>query len=137
LAAAGERSFAGVVSYMASTIDDATRSLRVRIAVKSDPALRPGTFAQAEINGKRSSENVEPIVAVPEAAVQTVNGSTAVFLPASDHSNAFQPRPVNTGCYVDGMVGIVSGLEEGERVVTAGSAILKAELLKSSAKDED
>jgi membrane fusion protein, heavy metal efflux system len=137
LTAAGERSFAGVVSYVGSSIDDATRSLRVRIAVKSDPAMRSGMFAQAEINGKASSEDTEQIVAVPEAAVQTVNGSTAVFLPASDRSNAFQPRPVSTGCYVDGMVGIVSGLEEGERVVTAGSAILKAELLKSSAKDED
>jgi cobalt-zinc-cadmium efflux system membrane fusion protein len=135
--AAGDRSFTGIVSYVASTIDDATRSLRVRIAVKSEPALRPGMFAQAEIDGKGSSENAEPVVAVPEAAIQTVNGSTAVFLPAGDSSNAFQPRPVSTGCYVDGMVGIISGLEEGERVVTAGSAILKAELLKSTAKDED
>jgi membrane fusion protein, heavy metal efflux system len=137
LTAAGERSFAGVVSYVASSIDDATRSLRVRIAVKSDPALRPGMFAQAEIAGKGSSENAEPVVAVPEGAIQTVNGSTAVFLPVKETSNTFQARLVSTGDFVDGMVCIISGLEEGERVVTAGSAILKAELLKVSAKDED
>ncbi len=94
-------------------------------------------FAQAEINGKVSAENSDPVLAVPESAIQTVNGSTAVFLPASDNPNAFQARPVSTGCYVDGMVGIISGLEEGQRVVTVGSAILKAEMLKASAKDED
>ncbi len=137
LTAAGERSFAGVVSYVGSSIDDATRSLHVRIAVKGEPALRPGMYAQAEISSKESSENPEPVVAVPEGAIQTVNGNAAVFLPAGDGSNAFQLRPVSTGRYVDGMVGIISGLEEGERVVTAGSAILKAELLKASVKDED
>ena len=137
LSAAGERSLDGVVSYIASSIDDPTRSLRVRIEVQGDPELRPGMFAQAEINGKVSAENSDPVLAVPESAIQTVNGSTAVFLPASDNSNAFQPRPVSTGCRVDGMVGIISGLEEGQRVVTAGSAILKAEMLKASAKDED
>jgi hypothetical protein len=60
-----------------------------------------------------------------------------VFLPVKDSPNSFQARLVSTGNYVDGMAGIISGLEAGERVVTSGSAILKAELLKATAKDED
>lgn len=136
-ASAGESSFAGAISYISPRIDDPTRSLRVRIEVKGDPGIRPGMFVQAQINGKISGEAAEPVLSVPESAIQTVNGSTAVFLPVKDRSNAFQSRLVSTGNYVDGMVGIISGLDDGERVVTAGSAILKAELLKSTAKDED
>jgi len=137
LAPAGETSFAGSVSYVAPRIDDPTRSLGVRIEVKSDPAIRPGMFVQARIVGKSSADATEAVVSVPEAAIQMINGNAAVFLPASGIAHAFQPRLVSAGNYVDGMVAINSGLEEGERIVIVGSAILKAELLKSIAKDED
>lgn len=137
LTSAGERVFKGAVCHLAPSIDDPTRSLRVRIEVPGDPALRPGMFAQAAIGGNATNESAEAVVAVPESAIQTVNGSTAVFLPVKDSPNSFQARLVSTGNYVDGMAGIISGLEPGERIVTAGSAILKAELLKVTAKDED
>ncbi len=78
LAADAEQSFAGVVSHIAPSIDDATRSLRVRIEVKSDPALRPGMFAQAEIAGKTTSESAESVVTVPE----TDSALSLVVLPA-------------------------------------------------------
>jgi cobalt-zinc-cadmium efflux system membrane fusion protein len=137
LAAAGEQSFLGVVSHISPRIDDATRALRVRIEVQSDPTLRPGMFALVTITGKASGDNAEPMLAVPEAAIQIVNGSTAVFVSDNKDANAFEAQLVSTGDHVDDMVAIISGLYGGERIVTAGSAILKAELLKATAKDED
>ena len=137
LSADSDWSFNGVVSHIAPSIDEQTRSLRVRIEVKNQPLLRPGMFVQVQINGQATSENAEPVVAVPESAIQSVNGSTAVFIPLPNESNTFRVRMVSVGSYVNGQVGIISGLDEGERVVTAGSAILKADLLKASAKDED
>ncbi|HEY2147663.1 MAG TPA: hypothetical protein VGH32_06980, partial [Pirellulales bacterium] len=105
--------------------------------LNNNPSLRPGMFAQATIHGKSSSGSTEPTLAVPETAIQTINGSPAVFMPDNKDPEAFQVRVVRIGTGVNGMVAIISGLDEGERVVTGGSAILKAELLKSSAKDED
>ncbi len=137
LSTVGDQSFIGVVSNVSPSIDEPTRSLRVRIELKSSPELRPGMFAQATIHGKSSSETAEPVLAVPGTAVQTINGSPAVFTPDNKDPGAFQVRVVRIGKDVNGMVTIASGLEQGESVVTGGSAILKAELLKSSAKDED
>jgi cobalt-zinc-cadmium efflux system membrane fusion protein len=134
--AAGNPTFKGVVCYLSPSIDDPTRSLRLRIEVKSDPALRPGMFAQATIKGKAAAAE-EPVLAIPESAIQTVGGHPAVFLPAKDQPNSFELRSVAVGSYVGGMVTVTSGIQDGERVVTAGSAILKAELLKATAKDED
>ena len=135
--AVADRSFPGVVSHIAASIDPHTRSLQVRIEVPTDPALKPGMFAHVKIKGKSDGENAEAVLAVPEAAIQTVNGSTAVFIPVVDEANTFRVRMVSIGICVDGTICIISGLEEGERIVTGGSAILKADLLKASAKDED
>jgi multidrug efflux pump subunit AcrA (membrane-fusion protein) len=126
-----------VVSHIAPSIDPETRSLRVRIEVKNNAALRPGMFVLVEIGGKANDENAESVLAVPQSAIQIVDGTTAVFVPVQDEANAFKLRPVSTGNCVDGQACILAGLKEGEHVVVAGSAILKADLLKASAKDED
>lgn len=138
VAAAGDRTFDGTISHIAPSVDEATRSIKVRVEVKGDPSLKPGMFAQAEITSKAKGDGGEDeVLAVPDAAIQTVNGSTAVFLPVKGEENTFAVRLVSTGSTVGGMVSIVSGLNEGERIVTAGTFILKADLLKASAKDKD
>jgi cobalt-zinc-cadmium efflux system membrane fusion protein len=136
--AAGERTFDGTVSHIAPSVDEATRSIKVRVELKGDPSFKPGMFAQADITSKAKGDSGEDeVLAVPDGAIQTVNGSTAVFLPVKGEENTFVMRPVSTGSTLSGMVSIVSGLNEGERIVTVGTFILKADLLKASAKDED
>jgi cobalt-zinc-cadmium efflux system membrane fusion protein len=138
VAAMGDRTFDGTVSHIAPSVDDATRSIKVRVEMKGDPSLKPGMFAQADISaGAKGDNGDESVLAVPDEAIQTVNGSTALFLPVKIEENTFAVRLVSTGTTAGGMVSIVSGLEEGERIVMAGTFILKADLLKSTAKDED
>ncbi len=121
LAAGKDQSFPGTVSYIAASIDPQTRSLQVRIEVASNPAIKPGMFAQAEINSKSETQDAEPVVTVPESAIQIVNGRAAVFVAIKDDENAFRLRLVDLGTCVDGQYCIVSGLDEFERVVTGGS----------------
>ena len=71
--------------------------------------------------------------AVPESAIQTVEGRPSVFVPVAGEENTFAARPVVAGPAVGGMVPIFEGLEAGEQIVVAGSFILKAELGKGSA----
>lgn len=136
VAAAGERTFEGTVSHIAPTVDEATRSIKVRVEVKGDPSLKPGMFAQAQMTST-ARDGEDEVLAVPEGAIQTVNGSSAVFLPVKGEENTFAIRLISAGSAVGGMAPVASGLKEGERIVTAGSFILKADLLKASAKDED
>jgi membrane fusion protein, heavy metal efflux system len=132
-----EQKFSGVISHLAPSVDLETRSLRVRIDVKSDPALRPGMFAEVKFNGKSAGDTAEAMLIVPQSAIQTVEGNPAVFVPVAGEANSFQARRISVGACADGLACVISGLEEGEKIVAAGGAILKADLLKSSAKDED
>ena len=116
-------------------LDPSTRTAKVRIEV-SDPRgrLKPEMFAEATIFPR--ADSVETVLAIPNEAVQTVEGSPAVFVPVVGEANTFAKRTIRIGPVVGGMVPVLSGLEEGERYVASGSFILKAELGKSGAAHE-
>lgn len=126
----------GEVSYIAPMVDPRTRTVSVRVVVKcEDQSLKPGMFVQVEIvAADPAGADVPAVVAVPEQAIQTVEGSAAVFVPVPNEANTFAKRVVSVGKTVGGLVPIHSGLVEGERFVSAGSFILKAELGKSTAE---
>ena len=77
------------------------------------------------------------MLAVPDEAVQTVEGGPAVFVPVEGEENTFARRAVTRGQAGRRRVPVLSGLKEGEQVVVAGTFILKADLGKSGAAHED
>jgi cobalt-zinc-cadmium efflux system membrane fusion protein len=126
---------AGKVSFIEPALDPNTRSARVRIEVQANgAAIRPGMFAQAEITLDQKSE---PVLAIPEESVQTVEGAPAVFVPVPGEEHTFARRPVTVGKPVAGWLPVLSGLKDGDQIVTSGTFILKADLGKSEAAHED
>ncbi|MBL8552888.1 MAG: efflux RND transporter periplasmic adaptor subunit [Phenylobacterium sp.] len=71
---------------------------------------------------------------VPAEAVQTVGGKSVVFVAVPD---GFHAQPVTVGRSGAGYTEIVEGLKGGERIAGRGAFVLKAELSKGDAKDED
>lgn len=127
----GER-IAGEVSLVSAEIDPTTRAARVRIVVENTGnKLKPGMFARAMLF---ASDAADSVLALPEEAVQTVEGEPSVFVPVEGEENTFARREVSVGKAMNGYVPVLSGLKEGESVVTSGSFILKAELGKGSAE---
>jgi multidrug efflux pump subunit AcrA (membrane-fusion protein) len=61
--------------------------------------------------------------------VQTFGGRTFVFLATAD-PNAYVMRPVRVGAEAAGRFPVLEGLNVGDRVVTEGSFMLRAEWLK-------
>lgn len=127
-----------IVTYIAPMIDAATRTAQVRIELPAGTlGLRPGMFAQAEIQcAPADGTGPEPVLAVPEDAIQIVEGGPAVFVAVDGEPGTFAARPVTVGPAIGGFVPILSGLEPGEPVVVVGSFILKAELGKAGAAHE-
>lgn len=131
----------GQVAFISPMVDMTTRTAQVRIEVATkDLPLKPGMFAQVEIVtsaavGTGGAEPT-PMIAVPDVAVQTVEGGPAIFVPVEGEPNTFAKRAVTIGKTVGGLVPIYSGLVEGERFVAAGTFILKADLGKGSAAHE-
>ncbi|MDQ3744012.1 MAG: hypothetical protein M3444_06505, partial [Acidobacteriota bacterium] len=66
---------------------------------------------------------------LPASAVQNLNGQTVVFLATGD-PNTYAVRPVRLGSESGGRYPVLEGLFVGDRVVTQGSFMLRAEWLK-------
>ena len=132
------RRLSGEVSYLGAELDPRTRTVPVRIVVEGDPKLRPGMFATVEIEevDPAAGEAPDRILAVPEAAVLLVEGERCVFTPAPGMDGSFERRVIGVGPAVGGWFPVLSGLDPGDRVVTEGAFLLKAELGKGAPDDD-
>ncbi|MEX0774919.1 MAG: efflux RND transporter periplasmic adaptor subunit [Phycisphaeraceae bacterium] len=130
-----DRRFEGAVTYLDTQLNAATRTIPVRIEVRDvESMLRPGMFALAQIaTGDAAGE---PVPAIPQVAVQNVEGDTCVFVPVAGEANTFAKRVVRIGPPIGSMVPVLDGLSEGEAYVAQGSFILKADLGKAGAAHE-
>jgi membrane fusion protein, heavy metal efflux system len=134
-AAVPDLRFEGKVTQIAPALNPDTRAARVRIEVQNpDGTLRPGMFAHVTLTS--AAEPGAGVVAVPDEALQTVEGEPSVFVPVEGEQNTFAKRAVKVAKPVGTMVPILSGLKEGEAVVVSGTFILKAELGKGEASHE-
>lgn len=111
------RSFAGQIWQLSPVIDPATRQGVARIALRYDPALRPGGFATAQIVGGAST-----VPMLPESAVLSDAKGNYVYI--VDGANKAARRDVKTGPVTDQGVSITGGLSGTERVVVAAGAFL-------------
>ncbi len=126
-----DRAFSGRITKVGEELDPTTRAVRVRVELpNAQGLLKPEMYATAEIELERAA----PGLFVPQASVQEVNGATAVFVAMSQ--NRFEARPVRLGRTVGSQTEILDGLRPGERIVTAGSYVLKSQLLKASTGEE-
>ena len=122
----------GRITYIADLVDQSTRTVKARIEV-SNPGrkLKPEMFATVEL---ALAADAPPVLAVPEDALQDLDGKKVIFVAEED--SEFEARPVQVGRAAGGLVEIVSGLKEGERYAIKGSFILKSEAKKGEMKDE-
>jgi membrane fusion protein, heavy metal efflux system len=123
------RVFRGRVSYVDPTLDQATRTAQVRVELANPgQALKIGMYvnvAFATLAGSAST-----LADIPSNALQNINNQQVVFV-ATENPNEFVMRPVRIGPETNGRYSVLEGLSAGERVVTEGSFLLRAEWLKT------
>ncbi|MCA1577126.1 MAG: efflux RND transporter periplasmic adaptor subunit [Acidobacteria bacterium] len=122
------RVFRGQVSYVDPTLDPATRTAQVRIELANpSQILKIGMYVNVAFATLGGAESTVPVV--PSNAVQNINNQQVVFV-ATSNANVFAMRPVRLGPETNGLFPVLEGLTVGERVVTEGSFLLRAEWLK-------
>ena len=127
---AGERTAAGRISYIGSTLSESTRTVIARVVLENkDVSWRPGEFMTVHI--EISKDQVKR--AVPVGAVQTFEGKSVIFVQDED---GIEPRPVRLGRRSEQMVELLAGPEVGAPVVMKNSFLMKSELGKSAAGHE-
>lgn len=127
------RIWKGSISTLNSQVDPATRNIRVRATFANrDGLLRPGLFTKVEVN---ASDERDVLVIPTTAVVYAPYGDTVFVLDKPKDARAdgkqgppaleAQPRFVRLGERRGDLVAIVSGLKEGETVVSNGAFKLR------------
>jgi RND family efflux transporter MFP subunit len=100
--------------------DAATRLVPVEVAISGDavPGLKPGFSVRAKLALDEAREGIT----VPSRALQ--GGASSRYLFVVNGNKALR-RGVRAGDDIEGLTEIYSGVEEGDTVVVAGSALLR------------
>jgi len=120
-------SFAGTITWVSSQLNPQTRTLQARAELdNSQGLLRANMFAHASVTVRDNF----PALVVPISAVQWEGCCNVVFVKNS--STVYEPRKVHLGITTGAVYEVLSGVREGEEIVTQGSFLLKTEILKGS-----
>ena len=115
------RSWRGPVSYVNPTVEEKTRTVKVRIELdNADRQLKPDMFVDVELRADLGTG-----LSVPESAVIDSGGRKLVFLDRGE--GRFEPREVVLGVRAGAGFQVLSGLADGERVVTSANFLLDSE----------
>jgi len=112
-----DKVFTGRIWKKEPTINATDRQGIVRIALPYDPAIHPGGFASAVING---GAVVAP--RLPESAIMSDDKGSFVYV--VDKANKVERRAVKTGTVSDEGTAVISGLSGSERVVLRAGGFL-------------
>lgn len=110
------------VNYIYPELDSRSRTLRVRLLVPTpDGLLRPNMFAQVKI----FSDPITDVLLIPREALIVTGERQSVILDRGE--GRFQPVDVVTGLHSQGEVEVISGLQEGDRIVLSGQFLIDSE----------
>lgn len=115
--------FTGRVTALNPGIERGTRTVTVRATLDNpQERLRPGMFAEVRV----LLSDDQRVLTLPDTAITYAPYGDSVFMVVqAEQGLTVQRRQVETGETREGRVAVVSGLELGERVVSAGQVKLR------------
>ncbi|HET7292670.1 MAG TPA: efflux RND transporter periplasmic adaptor subunit [Vicinamibacteria bacterium] len=115
------QSWSGAVTYIAPTVEEQTRTVKVRLEVENEgDVLKPDMFADVVLKADLGQG-----LALPEGAVIDTGERKLVFVDAPD--GHLEPREVQLGAKVGSEFQVLAGLAKGERVATSANFLLDSE----------
>jgi membrane fusion protein, copper/silver efflux system len=115
----------GKVTFIYPILDSGSRTLRLRLEFKNKsdrngPRLRPGMYGTVYLDLPSTTG-----LTVPAEAVVDTGETHTLFV--SKEGGRFTPRMVKVGAHLKDKVEILSGVAEGETVVTTGNFLVDSE----------
>ena len=123
-----ERQWIGKVDYIYPELDPVTRSLKIRLRIpNTEKQLKKDMYAEVFINAGQ----IKDTLIIPKYAVIRDGKDERVILALGN--GKFQAREIKTDTEVDDQVAVLSGLQEGDEVVTSAQFLIDSEAsLKAS-----
>jgi Cu(I)/Ag(I) efflux system membrane fusion protein len=117
-----DRTFDGKVAFIYPTLNSATRTVQVRMEIANPKGLlKPAMFASTQIEAGKASK----VLSVPTSAV--IDSGTRQVVLVRLAEGRFEPRAVTLGSRSDNYVEVLTGITEGEQVVTSANFLLDSE----------
>jgi Cu(I)/Ag(I) efflux system membrane fusion protein len=112
----------GRIVYVYPTVDEATRTARVRVELPNTRRdLKPGMYATLRVTVRQARQELT----VPRSAVLSTGTRSLVFKRLPD--GRLEPREVRVGLATDSRVQVLDGLAAGDTVVASGTFLVDAE----------
>ena len=120
-------SFEGTATYIYPSVDPKTRTAKVRFDLPNPEfRLKPEMWANVELKIPLGRK-----LAVPEDAVMDTGEMQMAFVDRGQ--GYFEPRHIQVGSKVKGYYEVLSGLRDGEKVVTSANFLIDSESRLSGA----
>lgn len=116
-----DKEFSSKVDYVYPTLSQETRTARVRIEIENPvDVLKPNMFADMEMRVPLGSR-----LSVPGDAVIDTGMRKIVYVDKG--GGYFEPREVTVGQRAGGLVEVLEGLSEGEKVASSANFLIDSE----------
>ena len=135
------KTFEAVVTFIDPLVDNTTRSVKVRADINNSVSeqngvkerlFKFGMYAEGVVQAE-----VPNVLVVPRSAILNLGDSACAYVDKG--GNAYERKLVKLGRQGDELCEILSGLKEGEQVVTSGNVLLdaQAQFSQNGASRED
>lgn len=126
----GETIQSGTIMYVSPVINDESRTGKAVIQMENpNQAWHPGDFITAQIIISDQSS----FLSLPKSVIQKINDKPYVFVKKGE--GIFEAKPIQIkGSDKGEFIEVLSGVQEGDELVSTNTFLLKAELGKSEAE---
>jgi Cu(I)/Ag(I) efflux system membrane fusion protein len=120
------KSFSGKITFINPVLDKTTRTARIRVeTINSDLLLKPEMYASASVSA--SLKQYSDRILIPKTALLWTGKRSIVYVKRNENAMAvFKLREVELGPSLGETYVILSGIVEGEEIVTNGVFSLDA-----------
>lgn len=119
------KEFDAKISFIEPTLTTATRTVSVRAELNNkDGILKPGMFVEGKASGTAS--NQKSTLVVPKTAVLWTGKRSVVYVKTNPDEPIFEMREVSLGATTNDSYEILSGLQNGDEIVTNGTFTVDA-----------
>jgi multidrug efflux pump subunit AcrA (membrane-fusion protein) len=117
-----DQQYSAKIAYIYPTLSSQTRTTQIRLELANRKGLlKPGMYAEVQLDTAGKSQ----VIAIPNSAV--IDSGTRKVALVEVAEGRFEPRELELGMSSDDYVEVISGIGEGEKVVTRANFLIDAE----------
>ena len=119
------KEFKGKVSFIDPVLDTQTRTVKLRVVLNNtNNVFKPGMFVEGKIESVSSAK--EQVLSIPSTAILWTGERSVVYVKPNPDESVFEMREVKLGNTIGESYEVLSGLENGDEIVTNGTFTIDA-----------